>query len=464
MNTKAKVNLLSVKGFSQIVGNALEYSPKFNNGINNINELVRWLTELDKSLKNDVSNMQISQNNIIKKIRSIQEKIANYVFQSNELQEQLNRLEKEVSELDEFIIRKNDQDETYKVSNPFYADVLAQIAATKGELSAIDAELQVHYQKLERANSVNSQLLSHIDVVEGVISSIEEKKNRCVQLRAELEDAKNTNSRKSTNALGNLKRIEKIISNYLHIKMVYERAIPINRENVQILGKGSSNINININKTNVVQNQSITQTTVEEMDIITKEDIEKHQIKYDENGRIYEYEGRKYGGLFNSYEERLNITPLDNSILGKYQGVRGESKFIPSNLIAEGIIVKEILAEYGQDGIVYRNAEPDFEVCSEAIVKIDVMTENRELNNFPKADIECAKLWNLEEKDGKKDWSPGDVMNYRKANCLTWHEKCDTRTMVLVRTEINAYFKHSGGCSECRVRDSNGNDGDGFDE
>lgn len=158
MNTKAKVNLLSVKGFSQIVGNALEYSPKFNNGINNINESVRWLTELDKSLKNDVSNMQISQNNIIKKIRSIQEKIANFVFQSNKLQEQLNRLEKDISELDEFIIRKNDQDETYKVSNPFYADVLAQIAATKGELSAIDAELQVHYQKLERANSVNSQL------------------------------------------------------------------------------------------------------------------------------------------------------------------------------------------------------------------------------------------------------------------------------------------------------------------
>ena len=102
------------------------------------------------------------------------------------------------------------------------------------------------------------------------------------------------------------------------------------------------------------------------------------------------------------------------------------------------------------------------------------MTENRdnyprsdgemELGNFSQADIELAKAWNLGNRDGRTDWKARDVLNYRKANRLTWHEKCDTETMVLVRFEINLFFKHSGGCSECRVRDGGEFDGGGFDE
>ena len=53
---------------------------------------------------------------------------------------------------------------------------------------------------------------------------------------------------------------------------------------------------------------------------------------------------------------------------------------------------------------------------------------------------------------------------YRKANRLTWHEKCDAKTMVLVRSEINLYFQHSGGCAECKRRDSAGAEDGGFDE
>ena len=108
------------------------------------------------------------------------------------------------------------------------------------------------------------------------------------------------------------------------------------------------------------------------------------------------------------------------------------------------------------------------------VVKITGMTENREnysdstgeiaLGNFSQADIELAKAWNLGRREGRSDWEARDVLNYRKANKLTWHEKCDTETMVLVRFEINLFFKHSGGCSECRVRDAAGTDGGGFDE
>ena len=108
------------------------------------------------------------------------------------------------------------------------------------------------------------------------------------------------------------------------------------------------------------------------------------------------------------------------------------------------------------------------------MVKISGMTENREnftnnvgeiaLGNFSQADIELAKAWNLGKREGRSNWEARDVLNYRKANKLTWHEKCDTETMVLVRFEINLFFKHSGGCSECRVRDAVVTDGGDFDE
>ena len=95
-------------------------------------------------------------------------------------------------------------------------------------------------------------------------------------------------------------------------------------------------------------------------------------------------------------------------------------------------------------------------------LKIKGMTGDRDVN-FPQADEELAKIWNFEERDSKTNWTARDVYKYRKANKLTWHEKCDMETMVLVRTEINEFFKHSGGCAECNARDAY-NEGDDFDE
>ena len=148
--------------------------------------------------------------------------------------------------------------------------------------------------------------------------------------------------------------------------------------------------------------------------------------------------------------------------------------FIPSERTVAGIHVKNILRRYGLDGIVYRNAEPDFEVCSEAVVKISSMTSNianyvdehgnSRLGNYAQADIELAKVWNMERREGRDDWNPDDVKKYRKDNGLAWHEKCDTETMVLVASKINLFFKHSGGRSECAKRDGLIKDGGGFDE
>lgn len=54
------------------------------------------------------------------------------------------------------------------------------------------------------------------------------------------------------------------------------------------------------------------------------------------------------------------------------------------------------------------------------------------------------------------DWSAEKVEEYRKANKLTWHERCDCQTMDLVPTKLHDYFKHSGGVAECKIRDGIG--------
>lgn len=177
-------------------------------------------------------------------------------------------------------------------------------------------------------------------------------------------------------------------------------------------------------------------------------------------------------GYYNDYETRKDRTPIDGP-RGQWEGERGESKYVPSDETEAGKAAKEKLAEYDMDGIEYTNAEPDFSECAEATVEIDNMTEHREnypdsegniqLGNFSQADAKCAEQWNATKRDGRTDWKPEDVRDWRRENNYSWHERCDTRTMDLVPYDIHSYFGHSGGCAECRVRDT-ADIGGGFDE
>lgn len=178
-------------------------------------------------------------------------------------------------------------------------------------------------------------------------------------------------------------------------------------------------------------------------------------------------------GYYNSYETRSGNIPVDGD-RGHWEGERGESKYIPSDSTELGKAAKEKLAEKGMDGIEYNYAEPDFSECAEATVEIDGMTEHRDdyynadgdytFGNFSQADVKCADQWNNSQRDGRTDWKPEDVREWRRENSYSWHERCDTRTMDLVAYDIHSYFGHYGGCSECKARDAANIDGGGFDE
>lgn len=156
-----------------------------------------------------------------------------------------------------------------------------------------------------------------------------------------------------------------------------------------------------------------------------------------------------------TYKERLDRTPTTENPNGKWSGNRGESMFVPTV-----DRVCEILRNKGLEGINYKDAIPDFGPIAEAKVIIQGMSQHRHsligengeriVGNYEKADIECAKAWNLEQRDGKDDWTHEDVKNWREANGYTWHEHNDMKTCYLVPTEVHDVCRHLGGVSEIK--------------
>lgn len=214
------------------------------------------------------------------------------------------------------------------------------------------------------------------------------------------------------------------------------------------------------------------ENTFKETNDIKNSDIEKHLSKFSTELKTNISEAKDYvesliGDIkdeyYTDYSKRFEHTPIDSEN-GHWEGERGESKYIPSSETEKGRAAISKLAEYGMDGIEYKNCEPDYSNCSEGTVQIENMTENRP-NNFAQADIKLAEQWNAEKREGRSDWRDEDVEQFRKSNNLSWHECCDTKTMNLVSRDIHggdtSVFLHSGGVAECKARD---NIGGGFDE
>jgi len=138
---------------------------------------------------------------------------------------------------------------------------------------------------------------------------------------------------------------------------------------------------------------------------------------------------------------------------GHWEGERGNSKWVPdcdyippevkgrTRSNPDGLTMGQLLEKYGMDnGIVYRDGEPDFSDVSKGTVEIEPFSTER-TDNFDKADLALAK---------EKDCAPEEVARWRKDNNYTWHECKDMKTMQKVPNEIHANFSHSGGISEAK--------------
>ena len=150
---------------------------------------------------------------------------------------------------------------------------------------------------------------------------------------------------------------------------------------------------------------------------------------------------------FSTYEERLAHVPKENTDRGIWEGERGESGYRPAD--RETI---EAMKERGVSEIPYQNAMVDFSGVAEATVEIDNMTERRlgRDGNFEQCDTKLSEVWNKENHEGRDDWTPRDVSDWRHENNYSWHERNDMRTCDLVPTKIHESCTHLGGVSECK--------------
>ena len=98
--------------------------------------------------------------------------------------------------------------------------------------------------------------------------------------------------------------------------------------------------------------------------------VEKDLKSFDPDKRVEQQ-------FFTTPEERIELAKQSN---GVWDGKEGNSKFHPNDADAQ-----KALKDYKQDGINYRDGNPDFSKCSESLVKIDNMTSDRP-SNFRQAD------------------------------------------------------------------------------
>ena len=182
------------------------------------------------------------------------------------------------------------------------------------------------------------------------------------------------------------------------------------------------------------------------------------------------------------YKDMDDLQPGSPSNLRKdesmWDGEVGQSK-----LRSDSDEVNRILEKYGQDGVEYRNNNPDFRPFTkhydenlgyfDGEVAIHDMKGNsdsfgnkfdgrgRNLNGTPGEDgLALSDLGNFAQADlalsQKLNTTPADIEKYRKDNGLTWHECNDGVTMQLVPSKINSYFTHQGGTSMVKNQNLDG--------
>ena len=192
--------------------------------------------------------------------------------------------------------------------------------------------------------------------------------------------------------------------------------------------------------------------SIKELTNAVRDEFDKASETYDtnetHNQNIHENNNApEHKECLTTSDERIELAKRSD---GNWSGEIGDSTFFPEKTDA-----KEALKEYNQPGINYKDGEPDFSKVSEATVQIEDMTSNRAYN-FGQADTACAKQWNEQNRDGRTNWTPRDVKEWRQENRYSWHERLDMKTMDLVQRDIHDECKHFGGVAECRRNEALG--------
>ncbi len=160
-----------------------------------------------------------------------------------------------------------------------------------------------------------------------------------------------------------------------------------------------------------------------------------------------------HGGLDEeTYRKAISVTSINNGTWKNSDGsagVRGESKWCPS-----GAMVKRKLAQFGVDGIEYKNGLPDFSPVSNYECKLD---ESEYFESDSKQFESCSEALLEDYESGKFPWMKEfynfDEDQLYELECgkapygYKWHHATTPGVLQLVPTSIHEACRHMGGRS-----------------
>lgn len=284
MIKRVKVSAQAVNKYNQSIIQVHECSIGFEKGVLCLEQLIEKINSSSGSLEKKCVEMKNTQKELEEKIKNLEDIVYKLTAQIEGLESELSSLESELSFVEASISMTNSEGEEYEIPNPEYERLVSEIDQLESEISALRRELQPYQQRLEHAYSVNNNLSAHIDSIEGVIFSLREKNNECKQLISKINEVKNSVKSKCVEATSKLSSIERVINEYVHVKMPYAQQ-EISSVYRPVSNVNSINVNINVNKT---YNGEKSYSDLKKNDEINTNEIPETKEKYlDDNGTVY---------------------------------------------------------------------------------------------------------------------------------------------------------------------------------
>ena len=156
--------------------------------------------------------------------------------------------------------------------------------------------------------------------------------------------------------------------------------------------------------------------------------------------------GLLLAGEANAEQTRATRMPADDSALGKWQGARGDSGFLPHDDAARTVT-------HGKP-VGFKNGYPDFgpyvHYLDAAKTKKCEVKESK-LRGEQDADVRLAdEALALKYKGNFKNKGQVEKLRKTKNHELTWHHNEDRCTMELVSSALHIKVPHEGGASKIR--------------
>ena len=247
MIIKAKATHSAVDAFKKTVADAKVLSARFENCEHCLSEMQKVIGEQISGLNDSVSLLETAQDKAEKRIHEMEEELSRLSAEREILQAQLDTVEAEMASTSESYTYTDDEGQSHEVPNPAYIAFCSRAASLSEEISALDGQIHETQHQLDHASSVSGHIASHIEAINSMVYSLQEKASECCKLLTEMADICTDNNHQCANAYDLLCKIEQLMQEYLSVKIKLEQSIAYDMKH-EISAEQLVGISINISR------------------------------------------------------------------------------------------------------------------------------------------------------------------------------------------------------------------------